>query len=65
MQFHEMPGTRVEIAPFYDLWMRGARYGTVAKVYTDPRGVEMVAVRMDHPQVKKLARMSAHDVRPV
>lgn len=56
---------RVEIAPHYDLWMRGARFGVVRKVYTDARGVEMVAVRMDNPQVRKLARMPAHDVSPL
>lgn len=55
-------GQRVEIAPHYDLWMRGARMGVVSRVYTDARGVEMVAVKMDHPQVRKLARMPSHDV---
>lgn len=58
-------GMRVEIAPHYDLWMRGARFGVVRKVYTDARGIELVAVRMDHPQVRKLARMPSHDVSPV
>lgn len=39
-------GDRVEIAPHYDLWMQGARYGTVLKILGDKALVEM-----DHPQV--------------
>jgi hypothetical protein len=57
-------GKRVEIAPHYDLWMRGARFGTVKRVYlgdsVNPR--ERLAIRMDHPQVKRLATVYADDV---
>jgi hypothetical protein len=54
---------RVEIAPHYDLWMRGARFGTVIREYRSPRtGKNMVAVKMDHPQVRKLVRLPADDV---
>lgn len=52
-----LPGDRVEIAPHYDLWMRGARYGTVtrtvesAPIWTQADGwrdgVTVVSVRMD------------------
>lgn len=54
-------GKRVEIAPGYDLWMRGARYGQVHSVYTR-NGRTLVAVKMDHPQVRKLARLPIEDV---
>lgn len=54
---------RIEIHPGYDLWMRGARFGTVVREYVWPKtGRRMVAVRMDHPQVKKLFRCPADDV---
>ena len=63
-------GMRVEIAPHYDLWMRGARFGTVTRVYhvesrrLDPKDSldrDMLAIRMDHPQVKRLAHIPAYD----
>lgn len=54
------PGIRVEIAPHYDLWMRGARYGVVRSV-TDG----IVAVKMDHPGVRRLFRCSINDVNPM
>lgn len=53
------PGARVEIHPGCDLWMRGAKYGTV----TDMDG-EVVLVRMDHPQVRKVQRFPLDRVRP-
>lgn len=52
-------GTRVEIAPHHDLWMRGARFGTVRKI---EHGA--VAVKMDHPQVKRLFWCKIEDVNP-
>lgn len=42
-------GTRVEIHPGCDLWMQGARFGTI----TGRTGDGRIRVRMDHPQVKK------------
>lgn len=69
---HACVGKRVEIPAYCDLWMRGARCGTVARVIEgkgnyldpkDPRGVTLFAVRMDHPQVRKLARVIADDCR--
>lgn len=52
-------GKRVEIAPHYDLWMRGARFGVVARVNNRS---DRLAVRMDHPAVKRLAKVHAGDV---
>lgn len=54
---------RVEIHPGYDLWMRGARTGVVVREYKSKSGQNMVAVKMDHPQVKKLFRCLADDVK--
>ena len=43
---------RVELSPSHDLWMRGAKYGEVRKVEGD-----VLVVKMDHPQVRKLVRV--------
>lgn len=67
-------GDRVEIPAYSDAWMRGARFGTVTRIYRYFRaglGAEasfdrvLVAVRMDHPKVKRLARVAAADCRKV
>ena len=69
---HVCVGKRVEIPAYCDLWMRGARFGTVERVIErssnfvaahDPRGGDIFAVRMDHPQVKRLARVLADDCK--
>lgn len=69
---HRAVGSRVEIPAYCDLWMRGARTGTVERVvegkgnYLDPRdphGATLFCVRMDHPQVRRLARVIADDCR--
>jgi hypothetical protein len=52
---------RVEIPPYYDLWMQGARMGTVRKEFTGDDGVRYYKVNMDHPQVKRLATVIAED----
>lgn len=52
-------GKRVEIPVHYDLWMRGARYGVVTSVTKD---ATHICVRMDHPGVKRLARIAGMDV---
>jgi hypothetical protein len=71
---HPCVGKRVEIPAYCDLWMRGARFGTIECVSIgkgaylqagDPRGADMFAVRMDHPQVKRLAWVIADDCRYV
>lgn len=57
---------RVQISPHFDLWMRGAKYGTVVREYVSPKtGERMVAVQMDHPQVRKLFRCKSSDVAEV
>lgn len=69
---HPSVGKRVEIPTCCDLWMRGARFGTIARVALgkgnylqagDTRGADRFAVRMDHPQVKRLAWVIADDCR--
>lgn len=67
---HICVGKRVEIPAYADLWMRGARFGTVERVIEgsgnyldprDPRGASIFVVRMEHPQVKRPARFIADD----
>lgn len=58
-------GQRVEIAPSYDLWMRGARYG---EVMTEPdnrhaQGRLCCAVKLD--KVRKLQWFPVKDLTPV
>ncbi len=52
-----MTGMRIEIPVHFDLWMRGARFGTVVRVSKDGTW----RVRMDHPQVKRLVRVPPYD----
>lgn len=54
-----MVGARVELHPGCDLWMRGAKYGTVVKEESDT-----VTVRMDHKSVRKLQRLPKDRVTP-
>lgn len=67
---HACVGQRVQIPAWADLWMRGARFGTVERVIeresnylaaNDSRGGDIFVIRMDHPQVRKLARFRADD----
>ncbi len=69
---HPTVGKRVEIPAYADLWMRGARFGTVERFIAgngkylqsgDSRGADIFVIRMDHPQVKRLARFIADDCR--
>jgi hypothetical protein len=53
-------GDRVELHPGCDLWMRGARFGTVTKV-----GRKFVTVKMDHWQIKRQIRFAAHLLRSI
>lgn len=50
-------GSRVELSPGYDLWMRGARFGRVRSI---AEGV--ATVKMDHKGVKRLARIPVEDL---
>jgi hypothetical protein len=67
---HCQVGKRVQIPAYTDLWMRGARFGTVERVIEgrgsyldprDPRGATLYVVRLDHPGVKRPARVIADD----
>jgi hypothetical protein len=67
---HPSVGKRVQIPAYSDLWMRGARFGTVERVIIrsnnylaarDIRGADIFVVRMDHPSVKRPARFIADD----
>lgn len=71
---HVSVGKRVEIPAYCDLWMRGARFGTVERFIQgrgsylgvgDIRGADIFVVRMDSPQVKKPVRVIADDCRYV
>ena len=56
------PGNRVEIPVHYDLWMRGARYGTVTKICKDDLGGGVcAAVKMDNQKIKRLVYIPRHD----
>ena len=46
-------GQRVELSPACDLWMMGARFGTVRKIVNG-----RVCVKMDNPRVRKLQWMA-------
>ena len=65
---HARAGTRVQIPAYCDLWMQGARFGTIERVAVgrgsyldpkDPRGATLYGVRMDHSGVKRLAWVAA------
>lgn len=45
-------GDRVELSPHLDLWMRGAKFGTVVSLSLTP--LDRVKVRSDHPRVRNL-----------
>ena len=69
---HPTVGKRVEIPAYADLWMRGARFGTVERFIEgkgnyvqagDPRGADIFVIRLEHPQVKRLARFIADDCK--
>jgi hypothetical protein len=63
-------GKRVQIPAYTDLWMRGARFGTIERVITpsgnyvqanDPRGLVRFVVRMDSASVKRPVRVIGDD----
>ena len=55
-------GERIEIPVHYDLWMQGARFGTV-KGYRGgkPGRSDYALVEMDHPQVRHQLKLWALD----
>lgn len=46
-------GSRIEISPHYDLWMKGARTGTVVAILDSG---SIAKVKMDNANVKKLQK---------
>lgn len=60
-------GQRIEIGPHLDLWMRGARFGEIVQQSTAhaPGELMRLRVRMDHPQVKRLAVIRVADIHRV
>lgn len=48
-------GDRIELPAHYDLWMRGARYGTVAALRLGK--FPHYLVKADHPHVKRLVKL--------
>lgn len=67
MQYEQMTsliGKRVEIPVHYDLWMRGARFGTVTGRRQGKPGLSAyLVVKMDHPQVKRRLKVWAIDAK--
>jgi len=58
MQAKDLLGKRIEIPVHYDLWMRGARFGTVTQARAGQLGQsDYVYVRMDHPQVRRRLKL--------
>jgi len=53
-------GDRVEISPSFDLWMQGARFGTIRLMWSDGT----IAVRMDNSRVKRLLITTIDMVQP-
>lgn len=51
-------GARVELHPGCDLWMRGARFGTVRKIVGD-----VATVRMDNARIRKLQHFALENLR--
>lgn len=52
-------GKRVELPAFSDQWMRGARFGAVRQVLKADGKADILAVKCDHPQVRRLFRHHA------
>lgn len=60
-------GTRVELPAFSDQWMRGARFGTVTRVFKrSGEGMnadDVLWVRCDHPSIRRLYKHFALQFR--
>jgi len=57
-------GDRVELSPACDLWMRGAKFGTVVSVYRK-QAPRIYYLKMDNPRVKREVRSTADLIRKV
>ena len=49
--------TRIEIPVHYDLWMRGARFGTISKI-----GRKHYHIKMDHPEVRCVVKIPHNEL---
>jgi len=59
---HPTAGQRIEIPVHYDLWMRGAKFGTVTAYNQGRDGISAyITVKMDHTQVKRRLKVRALD----
>lgn len=59
-------GARIELSPHCDLWMRGAKYGTITKLGNHRKATaDIVRVQMDHPAVKRPKWYRASDLRVI
>jgi len=54
-------GSRIELCPGLDLWMRGARFGKVVEVIE----TGTIRVKMDHPEVRGVIRVPEDRLRVV
>ena len=55
-------GCRIEIPVHYDLWMQGARFGTVTGYRAGKSGqADYLLVKMDHPQAKRGLKLWRQD----
>lgn len=56
-------GDRIEIPTHSDLWMRGARFGTVKSFHSGEPLYwnDYVTVKLDHPSVRRLFRLYRAD----
>lgn len=52
MAYAFTPGMRVQLLPHLDLWMRGAKYGTVRA--ESPQFPGFVRVKLDHPNIRQI-----------
>lgn len=57
-----MKGDRVQLHPATDLWMRGARYGTLKRIYMY-NGEEVADVYVD--AIHKVRRFYLYNVMPL
>ena len=62
---HPDVGKRVQLPAWSDQWMRGARYGIVARVAVAQSGsIIIYAVKCDHPGVRRQYRHFADSFTP-
>lgn len=57
-------GDRVELSPACDLWMRGARFGTIVG-FIGPSSAPSYQIKMDHPRVKGIKYFNPEYLRKV